>query len=169
VGGWWVVALVFRGPSPAGIGSVGRRRRRGEVVVVDLEEGGRRRSSSLAGLVEQAGRAEDRVDGGGGGPHRHRRKPEGAGDYCVALPQESERSGAEWNGTEPLLQPACRGRRKGNGTEQSRGLLLLQQWLSLLGPAARRLRNILRRVVFLALLRFRKALKAPFFTAMMCY
>jgi hypothetical protein len=40
VGGWWVVALVFRGPSPAGIGSVGRRRRRGEVVVVDLEEGG---------------------------------------------------------------------------------------------------------------------------------
>jgi hypothetical protein len=89
---------------------------------------------------------------------RYRKKVSGA-----------ERSGAEWNGTEPLLQPACRGRRKGNGTEQSRGLLLLQQWLSLLGPAARRLRNILRRVVFLALLRFRKALKAPFFTAMMCY
>lgn len=69
-------------------------------MVVDLEEGGRRRSSSLAGLVEQAGRAEDRVDGGGGGPHRHRRKPEGAGDYCVALPQESERSGAERSGME---------------------------------------------------------------------
>jgi hypothetical protein len=109
------------------------------------------------------------VDGGGGGPHRHRRKPEGAGDYCVALPQESERSGTERNRCCSLQPCPAEEQGRGNGTEQSRGLLLLQQWLSLLGPAARRLRNILRRVVFLALLRFRKALKAPFFTAMMCY